>query len=651
VKLKSPEFLKANPSLMIDTRHFDTDFTARLLESLGEIDAKTDGVLLNSENFQALNLMQARYKERVKCVYIDPPYNTGPSEIIYKNEYKESSWLSLMLDRIRYSQNLLDTDACYAIAIDDFELARLCELTDSIFRKHDRHMAVVNHHPQGGMSSNLSRTHEYMLMMTPHGEDILRGKAKSGEPELRSFMLSGPGENKSRSGRPNSFYALLVDEKNNKIVGVEPPPVGQNYSTDKTQEGFVRRYPISPDGEEKVWCRAYTSAVSGLENGEITISDTGSIKLVVDTNGKRSSLMSNWTDSRYNAGPHGTALVAEIAGDREAFSYPKSIHTVVDAVDSMTWLYESPNILDFFAGSGTTGHAVINLNRDDGGRRSFILVEMGLHFDTVLLPRMKKIAFTPEWKDGKPKRLATAEEAERGPRILKVVRLESYEDTLNNLELKRTSGQQSLLDATEAQGADKLHEQYLLHYLLKVESRESQSLLNVAAFTDPTAYKLVVKRPGSDESREVNVDLLETFNWLLGLTVTNIAVPQVFSAKFKLIPDPAHKKEENWKLALNGRLKPDADGPYWFRTVTGTMPDGRKTLVIWRKLTATPEEDNLVLDEWFTKAGYSSMDSEFGLIYVNGGNNLENLKAPDDTWKVRLIEDDFQRLMFTATES
>ena len=73
--------------------------------------------------------------------------------------------------------------------------------------------------------------------------------------------------------------------------------------------------------------------------------------------------------------------------------------------------------LDFFAGSGTTGHAVINLNREDGGQRKFILVEQGDYFDTVLLPRLKKVTFSPEWKDGKPKRLATPEEAERSPRI------------------------------------------------------------------------------------------------------------------------------------------------------------------------------------------------------------------------------------------
>jgi len=160
----------------------------------------------------------------------------------------------------------------------------------------------------------------------------------------------------------------------------------------------------------------------------------------------------------------------------------------------------------------------------------------------------------------------------------------------------------------------------------------------VQAFQDPTAYKLKVKRPGSDESREVNVDLLETFNWLIGLTVRHIAAPQTFSAAFE--------RDTERRLRLKDRLRQEVDGPYWFRTVTGSTPDGRKALIIWRKLLSNPEQDNLVLDEWFTRQGYSSKDSEFDLIWVNGGNNLENLKTPDDRWKVRLIEEDFHRLMF-----
>jgi len=344
-----------------------------------------------------------------------------------------------------------------------------------------------------------------------------------------------------------------------------------------------------------------------------------------------------WDDKEYSATEYGTNLLANVFGRITDFSFPKALKLVVDCLRSASVERDSI-VLDYFAGSGTTGHAVMCLNREDGGRRKVVLVEMGDYFDTVLLPRIKKVTFAPEWKDGKPKRLATPEEAERSPRIVKIVRLESYEDALNNLETRRTDTQQLLLNTAEAQGAGGFKEQYLLRYMLNVETRGSQSLLNVQAFTDPTGYKLKVKRPGSDESREVNVDLLETFNWLIGLTVQHIAAPQMFSAAFE--------RDSEKRLCLKGRLKQEADGPYWFRTVTGTTPDGRQTLIIWRKLTGESEQDNLVLDEWFTKQGYSAKDSEFDLIYANGGNNLENLKTPDDLWKVRLIEEDFHRLMF-----
>src|SRR5690606_34914326 len=148
--------------------------------------------------------------------------------------------------------------------------------------------------------------------------------------------------------------------------------------------------------------------------------------------------------------------------------------------------------------------------------------------------------------------------------LLKYLRLESYEDALNNLAPRRDKTQASLLDSPEAQGEDGLKEQYMLRYMLDVETRGSQSLLNVQAFADPTAYKLKVKRPGGEESREVNVDLLETFNYLVGLTVQHIAAPQTFAAEFE--------RDSEGRLHLKGRLKADADGPWWFRTVTGKMP-------------------------------------------------------------------------------
>jgi adenine-specific DNA-methyltransferase len=263
-------------------------------------------------------------------------------------------------------------------------------------------------------------------------------------------------------------------------------------------------------------------------------------------------------------------------------------------------------VLDFFAGSGTTGHAVINLNREDGGERKFVLVETAGYFDTVLLPRLKKVIFTPEWKDGKPKRMATNEEAERGPHVMKVLRLESYEDTLNNLELKRTRAQGELLDRHAA-----LREDYVLRYMLDVESGESASLLDLERFEDPFHYRLNVSTGTAGETRPANVDLVETFNWLLGLGVKHM------------------------------------DTIRSFRVVQGMNPAGEKVLVIWRN---TREKPNADLDEFFLKQGYNTRDMEFDLIYVNGDNNLENLKRPDETWKVRLIEEEFKRLMFDVQD-
>ena len=652
-KLK-PEFLKANPTLVVDTRHFDSSFTERLLDAIGEIDELTDGVLFHSENFQALSIMQARYHNQASVIYIDPPYNTSASEIAYKNNYKHSSWACLMANRLSIGKYLLSPTGVQITAIDDTEFVLLNQLIDALLPVHDRTPIVVNHHPAGAglEGTNVSATHEYAIFSTPLGKKVLLGPETTMESHSEiAFIRTGTATSNLRIGRPNSFYAVLVDPSTNQVHGAEPPPKSDDYPTKDTAGSFRRIYPVGKDGTERVWRRSYESCLKEIENGNLRLRNGKTLYIRSSSTGKHKPVFSNWTDTRYNAGVHGTnVLKAILGGSTFGFSYPKSIHTVCDCISavirsiSKSQLYSDDGIivLDYFAGSGTTGHAVIKLNRVDGGRRKFILVEIGDYFDTVLLPRIKKVTFTPEWKDGKPKRLTTSEEAKRSPRIVKIVRLESYEDALNNLETRRTDKQQLLLDAPEAQGADGLKGQYMLRYMLDVETRGSQSLLNVQAFADPTAYKLKVKRPGSDESREVNVDLLETFNWLIGLTVRHIAAPQTFSTEFEC--------DSEGRLRLIDRLKQDDEGLYWFRTVTGTTPDGRRTLVIWRKLTGEPEEDNLVLDEWFTRQGYSAKDSEFDLIYVNGDNNLENLKTPDDLWKVRLIEEDFHRLMFEMEE-
>ena len=653
-KLKSG-FLKAHPTLVVDTRHFGSGFIERLLEAIVDMDEQTEGLLFYGENFQALAAIQAQYREQLRSIYIDPPYNVPGAEIAYKNAFLHSSWMSLIDGRVTSALELLSRDGILCITIDDFEKHRLISFLEATGKYEILGVVCIRNNPSGRSTvKGFAVNHEYAIFASTkpnncelgrlHHSDDQRARYDLVDEKGRSYELENLRKSSAgslRYDRPKQHYALFVerdslevrlpsqvwDDRNRSYEILESPPLGVEII-----------YPVGRDGIERVWGIGIDRA---SQETDLLVADNASGRIEVY---KRKYLNLEgilprtwWDKADYSARDNGTRLLRDLLGRNQPFDFPKAPAAVEDCL-RVSGLQKDDVTLDFFAGSGTTGHAVINLNREDGGRRKFILVEMGDYFDTVLLPRIKKVTFTPEWKDGKPKRLATSEEAERSPRIVKVVRLESYEDALNNLETRRTDKQQLLLDDPEAQGTDGLKEQYILRYMLDVETRGSPSLLNVQAFTDPTAYKLKVKRPGSDESREVNIDLLETFNWLIGLTVRHIAAPRAFSGAFE--------RDSEKRLRLKGRLKQEADGPYWFRTVTGTTPDGRRTLVIWRKLSGEPEQDNLVLDEWFTRQGYSAKDSEFDLIYVNGGNNLENLKTPDDLWKVRLIEEDFHRLMF-----
>ena len=142
------DFLTANPHLVVDTRHFDRDFTDRLLAALsdaGPLDEQTDGLLVHSENFQALNLLQARYREQVKCVYIDPPYNSKTTQILYKNSYRHSSWICLMDDRLRLSSKLSTPDGSHVVAIDENEHEVLGRLLATLFPGHARICVAVVH--------------------------------------------------------------------------------------------------------------------------------------------------------------------------------------------------------------------------------------------------------------------------------------------------------------------------------------------------------------------------------------------------------------------------------------------------------------------------------------------------------------------------
>ncbi len=589
-------FLKAHPTLVVDTKHLDSSTRDCLIATFDALDSMVDGLLIDSENFQAIAFLLESLRGKVESVYIDPPYNTGDSEILYKNEYLSSSWLTLMENRLNLAMRLLTDDPVFFVAIDDFEMVDLSELIDKHFPFLRREMIIVNHHPQGGKAKVLANTHEYMLACVRHGSDrTLAGRVSRDGVELRPFKRSGTAESNFRYGRPNSFYAVLVDPDSKSVVGIEPPPDrhSHSYPTENTAKGFVRVYPLSgnpgdpPERRERVWRRSYESCLSLVEAGQLESSDNFTIYQLIQAENRTAALFSNWVDTRYNAGTFGANLLGDIIGEHNPFSYPKSVHTVGDALFA-AGVEDDAYCVDFFAGSGTTGHAVVNLNREDGGSRKFVLVEMGQYFDTVLLPRIKKVTFAPEWKDGKPKRLPTLEEAERSPRIVKYVRLESYEDALGNIQVDQSAGQKALR-----------FDDYLLQYMIRWETRKSETLLNVEKLAKPFSYKLPIAEV--DEITEKVVDLPETFNYLLGLHV---------SAR-KVYDDDGRRY-----LVYHGRI------------------DHRQIAVIWRE-TEGWEKKDLERDKQFVaEQGLTEGTDE---VFVNGDSFIPNARSLEPVFKARMF--------------
>ena len=648
----SLDFLRANPFLVLDTAFFPSEFKDSLIASIADLDESLDGLLIHSENFQALGLMQEKYREQVKCVYIDPPYNAQSSEILYKNAYKHSSWLSLMKDRIESSSYIFKSGSVYICAIDEIENLRLGLLHASIFPNHELDILSIVHNPTGQQGDGFSYTHDFAHFIHQPGkselglenrDDMLR----QSEPDVRPLRNVSSGKNHFRESAANCFYPIYV--KNGTIIGfgdVCNDDFHPNSINIKREDGVIEVYPIDPSNTESKWVFARDSVesiASELAAEYNKRKDTWDI-IRKKTKFRYKSL---WADKRYNANSWGSVVLNKILPDNP-FTYPKSIFTVMDCIDCAL-NSDSGIALDYFAGSGTTGHAVVNLNREDGGKRKYIMVEMGNYFDTVTRPRMQKVVYSHDWKGGKPISRAGISHA------LKYIRLESYEDTLNNLSFKvdeQAKERQRVLDGTSKQNFKR---SYMLKYWLDFETQESQSLLNIEQFEDPTAYKLKIKRPDSEQYQHKTIDLVESFNWLIGLHVDHLDHWRSYSASFKREPDPELPNKHDTRLVLDGSLQELASGRWQLRRIEGRiartpgdMDNTDQVLVIWRRLTGNLEEDNAILDAWFEHYRVSTELSKLDIVYVNGSNNLQRLSRKGERWQVQLIETAFHQQMWAV---
>ncbi|MDR0610519.1 MAG: hypothetical protein LBG58_10450 [Planctomycetaceae bacterium] len=584
------EFLKQNQHLILDTKFFTAAFKEKLIATIDNLDEQTNGVLIHSENFQALNLLQERYKEKIDCVYIDPPYNSSDNDIPYKNGYKDSSWLSLINNSLVFVTKMADDDIVFFIAIDDYEIIELSSMLRYSLSEYSLDIAIIEHHPQGGKATVISTTHEYMIILMKKQRSLIgRELSEKTLVEERAYKRSGTAESNFRANRMNSFYAILVN-KDGQVVGNEKPPTGADYPLGDTKDGYKRIYPIGKGGVERVWRNAYGTCMELIKKEKIICKNDATIYQLIETHEKRIAFFSVLKDKKYNASTNGANLLKDMS---IPFKYPKSIFTLEDTLFSID--NNEAIVLDYFAGSGTTGHAVINLNREDDGNRKYILVEMGEYFNTVTKPRMQKAVYAKEWKDGKPVNRNTGIS-----HIIKYFRLESYEDTLSNIVLS---------DAEHTQRSF-LGDDYLINYMLETESQGS--LLNLEQFKTPFEYKLNITE--KNEQKETVIDLVETFNYLIGLTVQK-------------------------SLACT-------DG---FKTIIGELPSGKRAVILWRDLSGNAAKDNKVLETFWSKVLRKQEKIDFvdiDEVFINGDAAIAKIRNENENFVVRLIESVFKEKMF-----
>lgn len=512
------DFLNSHKNLVIDTSFFPVSFTNALLESISKIDENTNGTMIFGDSFHSLNLLKRKYKGSVRCVYIDPPFNTGSDGFCYKDGYAHSSWMTMMRDRLEKANELMTDDGTIYTQIDYYEKERLKLLMDELFKYQTEIIWRI-----GWLSGYKTQAKKFI-----RNHDTIYQYSKSNEPLFNKTYIPYP-------------------------------------------EGYTRRDGKAPDAEgyplEDTWnCYA--------------LDELNSIQIV--------------------------SFSKEKVGDATATQKPEAL------LDRM--IVSSSNkgdvVLDFFGGTGTTMSAAYKANR------KFIIMEMSHHqfFDNEL-PRAKKMLYGDKYgiseKYGYP----------HGG-IVKYLKMESYEDTLANIEFSGNDGQLMAL----------LGDEYLIHYMVDFESRDS--LLDVESFSSPFSFSL--KTTENNELKERKVDLVETFNYLIGLTLTHQSKILTYHSK----------PNENPSYEGAVELVKDDKGEYSFQQLEGLLPDGQRVLVIWRTVTDNLVESNAALDEFFTNHHKDTADRKYDIIFVNGDNNLENLRSNGAAWKIRIIENEFKNLMF-----
>ncbi len=571
------EFLKSQPYLVLDTRFFSQDFKDNLLASkefLGKaetIEEAADGLLVNSDNQNALSLLKERFCGQVAVTFIDPPYNTGTDSFIYKDAYQHSSWLSMIEYPLTISSALNHPWALTFICIDYVEVARLRLVCDKVYGSQN-FLADIAWEKRYTRSNNSKlfyslkdtilcyRASDQLLEVKEGRTEKSKGNYSNPDKDPRGVWISSSYVNPAtKAKRQNLVYSIV-----NPFTGkeVEHPTHAWKYDSITHGEHVAEN--------RLYWGEDGNYAFPRLKSFLSKASD-GMVPVDV------------WSYKESGTNDDGGKTLKSLFGG-EVFDNPKPVQLIKRALKLDQTGADSPIIFDFFGGSGTTGQAVIELNREDNEKRHYVLVEVGSHFNSVLKPRIQKVIHADAWTDGKPVSRAGSSHA------FKYLSLESYEDALDNISFTDSQAPQSMLTFDD----------YTLGYMLDFETKDSGTFLNVAALDAPFDYQL--KLHGQDKPQPV--DLPETFNYLLGLHVGSRRV--------------LHRGKVRY-LIFSGRV------------------EGRSTAIFWRTTRGWKKADWEAEREWVEKEKLTAAAED---VWVNTDSFIPGARSLDPVFKKRMFNED-----------
>lgn len=381
-----------SPKVLTNIKKYDENGVKNITEF-----NDSDNLILKGNNLISLHTLKERFKGKVKLIYADPPYNTpsAANTFSYNNTFNHSTWLTFMKNRIEIAKELLTEDGIFVVSIDDNELFYLGVLTDEIFGRENR-LGVISviHNPGGRQDETFFPTaHENMIFYAkeknnatinnfpPSKEKLKQYKYHDefGRYKLRGFRRSG--NNSRREDRPKLFYPIFANEKTGELSLEDFP-------------NSTKLLPIDENGIERCWRWGKETFLEKKEKYIELKRTTKGLDLYVkeresDYKGEKPKTI--WNKSEYT-GQTATSDLKKLFNNDKVFSYPKSVHLMKDVISITTT--KNDLILDFFAGSGTTAHAVLELNEEDGGNRRFILCEQMDYVENITVERINKVIQT-----------------------------------------------------------------------------------------------------------------------------------------------------------------------------------------------------------------------------------------------------------------